>query len=214
MSIGSKIAQLRKTKGITQEELAQLLSVTNQAVSKWESDQCCPDIQLLPKLADTFGVTIDALFDRETASPVSVKNLPWKDDDSFRVVLYQGHKLLKSSSHAGDFVFKYEGPARNISSAISIDCGDVQGDVDAGADVKCGNVGGAVDAGADVTCGNVGGHVDAGADVTCGDVKGDVDAGADVTCSNVGGNVDAGANVNCGDVKGDIDAGGSVRVKK
>ena len=199
MSIGSKIAQLRKTKGITQEELAQLLSVTNQAVSKWESDQCCPDIQLLPKLADTFGVTIDALFDRETASPVSVKNLPWKDDDSFRVVLYQGHKLLKSSSHAGDFVFKYEGPARNISSAISIDCGDVQGDVDAGADVKCGNVGGAVDAGADVTCGNVGGHVD---------------AGADVTCSNVGGNVDAGANVNCGDVKGDIDAGGSVRVKK
>ena len=214
MSIGSKIAQLRKTKGITQEELAQLLSVTNQAVSKWESDQCCPDIQLLPKLADTFGVTIDALFDRETASPVSVKNLPWKDDDSFRVVLYQGHKLLKSSSHAGDFVFKYEGPARNISSAISIDCGDVQGDVDAGADVKCGNVGGAVDASADVTCGNVGGHVDAGADVTCGDVKGDVDAGADVTCSNVGGNVDAGANVNCGDVKGDIDAGGSVRVKK
>ena len=199
MSIGSKIAQLRKTKGITQEELAQLLSVTNQAVSKWESDQCCPDIQLLPKLADTFGVTIDALFDRETARPVSVKNLPWKDDDSFRVVLYQGHKLLKSSSHAGDFVFKYEGPARNISSAISIDCGDVQGDVDAGADVKCGNVGGAVDA---------------GADVTCGDVKGDVDAGADVTCSNVGGNVDAGANVNCGNVKGDIDAGGSVRVKK
>ena len=44
MSIGSKIAQYRKEKGLTQETLAQLIGVTNQAVSKWESDQCCPDI--------------------------------------------------------------------------------------------------------------------------------------------------------------------------
>ena len=214
MSIGSKIAQSRKEKGITQETLAQMLNVTNQAVSKWESDQCCPDIQILPKLADTFGITIDALFDRETIIPVDIKNLPWEDDDTIRVVLYQGHKLLKNSTHAGDFVFKYEGPAKNINSAISVDCGDVQGDIDAGADVKCGNVDGNVDAGADVYCGNVAGHVDAGADVHCGNVDGNVDAGADVSCGNVEGSVDAGANVSCTDVKGDIDAGGSVTVKK
>ena len=214
MSIGSKIAQYRKEKGITQGALAQMLNVTNQAVSKWESDQCCPDIQILPKLADTFGITIDALFDRETINPVAIKNLPWKDDDTFRVVLYQGHKLLKNSKHAGEFIFKYEGPAKNISSAISVDCDDVQGDIDAGADVKCGNVGGKVDAGADVYCGNVAGHVDAGADVNCGNVYGNVDAGAEVHCGNVEGSVDAGADVNCGDVKGDIDAGGSVTVNK
>lgn len=214
MSIGSKIAQYRKEKGITQEALAQMLNVTNQAVSKWESDQCCPDIQILPKLADTFGITIDALFDRETINQVAIKNLPWKDDDTFRVVLYQGHKLLKNSKHTGEFIFKYEGPAKNITSAISVDCDDVQGDIDAGADVKCGNVGGKVDAGADVYCGNVAGHVDAGADVNCGNVYGNVDAGAEVHCGNVEGNVDAGADVNCGDVKGDIDAGGSVTENK
>lgn len=68
MSIGSKIAQYRKEKGLTQETLAQLIGVTNQAVSKWESDQCCPDIQILPKLADIFDVSVDALFDREAVN--------------------------------------------------------------------------------------------------------------------------------------------------
>ena len=199
MSIGSKIAQYRKEEGITQEALAQLLNVTNQAVSKWESDQCCPDIQMLPKLADIFGITIDALFDREKKIPVAVKHLPWNDDDDFRVVLFQGHKLLKNSSKAGEFVFRYEGLAKNVTSAVNVSCADVHGDVDAGTDVKCGNVGGGVDAGADVTCGNVSGDVDAGASVNCGRVEGDVDAGGDV---------------HCGDVKGSIDAGGSVIVKK
>ena len=44
MKINEQIAALRKKKGITQESLAQVLGVTNQSVSKWESGQCCPDI--------------------------------------------------------------------------------------------------------------------------------------------------------------------------
>ena len=40
---GQRIAALRKQAGMTQEALAQRLGITNQAVSKWESDQCCPD---------------------------------------------------------------------------------------------------------------------------------------------------------------------------
>ena len=48
MIIGSKIAFNRKKLGITQDALAQKLEVSNQAVSKWESDQCSPDISLLP----------------------------------------------------------------------------------------------------------------------------------------------------------------------
>ena len=64
MIVNNQIATLRKEKGITQEDLASVLGVTNQAVSKWESSTCCPDIQLLPKIADYFGVTVDYLFDR------------------------------------------------------------------------------------------------------------------------------------------------------
>ena len=62
MKINEQIAALRKKKGVTQEQLATVLGVTNQSVSKWESGQCCPDIGLLPRLAEYFDVTIDALF--------------------------------------------------------------------------------------------------------------------------------------------------------
>lgn len=60
--INDKIFKLRKKKNITQEELARAIGVTNQAVSKWESLQCCPDISLIPAIADYFGVTTDELF--------------------------------------------------------------------------------------------------------------------------------------------------------
>ena len=59
--INEQIAFLRKQKGLTQEELAGALGVTNQAVSKWESAQCCPDIQLLPDIARLFDVSLDEL---------------------------------------------------------------------------------------------------------------------------------------------------------
>ena len=56
-----QIGFLRRQKGITQEVLARHLGVTNQTISKWESGQCCPDIQFLPQLADYFGVSVDEL---------------------------------------------------------------------------------------------------------------------------------------------------------
>ena len=214
MGIGRKIAQLRKEKGITQEALAQVLNVTNQAVSKWESEQCSPDIQLLPELADFFGVSIDALFDRETASVVTLDHLPWEDDDVVRVVVYHGHKLLQNSEQGKAFTLKFDGPVENIECAVNLECGDVVGNVNAGVSVNCGAVVGNVDAGVDVNCGPVGGNVDAGASVNCGAVGGYVDAGQCVDCGNVGGSVDAGGDVSCGEVQGNIDAGGSVTIKK
>ena len=60
-TIGSRIAQKRKDLGLTQEELAQQLGVSSQAVSKWENDISCPDISLLPALAKALGCTTDAL---------------------------------------------------------------------------------------------------------------------------------------------------------
>ncbi len=61
--IGSKIRELRKKKGITQEALAAVLTVTPQAVSKWESGVTYPDMAMIPAIARYFEVSLDVLFD-------------------------------------------------------------------------------------------------------------------------------------------------------
>ena len=72
MTIGKRIAQLRKEKGLTQDELSQMMEVSAQAVSKWENDQTCPDIASLPKLAKILGVTVDELLSgKEENAPVA-----------------------------------------------------------------------------------------------------------------------------------------------
>ena len=62
MNIGIKIRELRKKRGITQERLAEYLTVSAQAVSKWENGTALPDITLVPKLSAFFGVSTDELF--------------------------------------------------------------------------------------------------------------------------------------------------------
>jgi len=63
VKIGIKIKELRKRDNITQELLAEVLGVTNQAISKWESESGYPDIECISSIADFFNVTIDYLFD-------------------------------------------------------------------------------------------------------------------------------------------------------
>lgn len=60
-TLGQKIAELRKAKNLTQLELANRLSITDKAVSKWERDLSCPDISTVPKLAEILGVSADDL---------------------------------------------------------------------------------------------------------------------------------------------------------
>ncbi len=62
IKIGSKIKELRKKQRITQEQLAEKIGVSFQAVSKWENDIALPDITLIPVLANYFGVTTDEIF--------------------------------------------------------------------------------------------------------------------------------------------------------
>jgi len=76
ITIGKRIARLRKDKGLKQEDLAEMLGVSGQAVSKWENDQTCPDISLLPLLAKILGVTVDELLTGKQQMVSTVQVLP------------------------------------------------------------------------------------------------------------------------------------------
>ena len=211
MTFAEIIARYRKELGLTQEGLAQRLGVTNQAVSKWESGQSCPDIALLPLLADLFGITIDELFGREPKALAVQNALDWPDDGVLRVVLYAGHRQITEPIEAADEIhFCYEGPALNVHSELSVTCEAVNGNLTAGGDVNCDDVYGSVKAEGSVSCNDVYGSVRAGGNVTCDDVNGNVEAGGNVTCDCAEGEIHAGGNVNVDEANGDIHAGGEV----
>ena len=214
--MGARILRRRKEKGLTQEALANKLGVSNQAVSKWEGDVCCPDLQLLPLLADTLELSLDELFGRESMAKTAQKaeadsqilsvaaELPWEDDDAIHAVLFQGHRLLQPKQGSlfrhdkydeirKTVVLHFSGTAQDIYSDFSVVCTDstISGSVRAGDGVTCTDVGGDVTAGDDVTCGNVGGDVSANDSVRCGEVKGNVRASDSVTCGDISGSVSA-----------------------
>lgn len=228
---GQRIAALRKAWGMTQEALAQKLGITNQAVSKWESDQCGPDIMQLPVLADIFEISMDALFGRtEPALPkpepaTVIGELPWEDNDDLHAVCFVGHKLVRyqdipslggkrerfsySFSCLG---FDKSSPRGNepVQLHFSGNVGNLYSDYA----VYCSEsaIGGNVQAGDGVICTDVGGEVRAGDGVTCVTVQGNVIAGDSVTCTgSIGGNAQAGDDVHCeGIIQGNVSAGGDV----
>ena len=61
LTIGQTIRSLRRERGITQEDLAEMLGVACQSVSRWELGSCYPDIELLPVIADIFQISTDKL---------------------------------------------------------------------------------------------------------------------------------------------------------
>ncbi len=72
MSLGKKIAMLRKQANMTQEQLGEFMGVSAQAVSKWENDQSYPDIMMLPTLAEKFHVTTDQLLSNKAVQETVV----------------------------------------------------------------------------------------------------------------------------------------------
>lgn len=257
MTLGNRIGQYRRKLGLTQEALARQLDVTNQAVSKWESDQSCPDISLLPRLADIFGITMDELFGRAAAKtkPSAEPEIPkepeqprkerkksfferlfhetirdfdhradpgremplpedvepdWEDDETLRVVLFVGKKLISGHPVARRIEVHCNGPVMNLYSAFDVTCNAVNGNLWARGDVTCDCVGGGVRAGGDVTCDGVNGYVQAHGDVSCDQIQGDVNAGGDVDSADILGNVTASGDVSCGDIQGNVRAGGDV----
>ena len=75
MSIGRNISELRREKGLTQQQLAEKLRVSGQSVSKWENDVCAPDVGQFPQLAELFGVSIDRLYGFRPASEEEARAL-------------------------------------------------------------------------------------------------------------------------------------------
>ena len=72
-SIGETIASLRKEKGMTQNELAEKMNVTDKAVSKWELDLSCPDVNTISKLADILEVSIEELLKAKKKDNLEMK---------------------------------------------------------------------------------------------------------------------------------------------
>ncbi len=239
-TMGTTIARLRKEKGLTQEALANRLGVSNQAVSKWESDQCCPDVLLLPKLADEFAISIDMLFGRvqpetpEQATLPVIAELPWEDNDDLHAVCFVGHRLVghekvnrsegrrggllnlfvnssAKTPEAATVALRFSGTVRDIYSDFSVSCSGVNGNVTAGDGVCCGAVGGNVTAGDGVECTTVGGDVKASDGVNCEQVGGNVTAGDSVHCADVYGSVAAGDSVTCGNIGGNAKARALIR---
>lgn len=79
-TLGKRIAALRKAHGWTQEQLAEKIGISAQAVSKWENDQSCPDVMTLPLLAGLFGVSVDGLLGVTDAEPKVVIVNPEKEE--------------------------------------------------------------------------------------------------------------------------------------
>ena len=101
-TLGKRIVHHRKRLGLTQDALAEKLGVTAQAVSKWENDQSCPDITMLPKLAEIFGTTTDALLGITRDEPVRESTVePAEPDDE--VVQFKN----------GNWEFKYDNSRRS-----------------------------------------------------------------------------------------------------
>lgn len=101
IEIGNRIKELRKAKGMTQEQLAEALGISFQAVSKWENNIAMPDITLVPVIARVFGVTTDDLFAhnlkemQEEVKQISYDSYLHREDDpqKAREILENG--LLK-----------------------------------------------------------------------------------------------------------------------
>ena len=220
------LKRLRKNKQLSQEQLAQIMGVSVQAVSKWECSLSYPDIELLPLLAQTLGVSVDTLLCGKSSGSESMVgqmadsllNLP--DDGCIRIVQFKGATPLREDIYNPDVKIPLVidcGSKNTDIGPVNIEIwgsakinGDISGNVTAGADINCGDIGGNALAGADITCGDVGCDVAAGADITCGDVGCDVAAGADITCGDVGCSASAGANITCGDIAGDVESSGAI----
>ena len=129
MNIGAKIRELRKARGITQEQLAEAVGVSFQAVSKWENGISLPDITMAPALANYFSVSMDTLFDynlqktQDTVWAIVRKSWEYRETDPERcrsileegLKTYPDHELLLNN-----LLYSVEDPEERIALALRL----------------------------------------------------------------------------------------------
>ncbi len=104
-TIGKLISALRKANGMTQKELGEKLFVSDKTVSRWECDECTPELSLIPSIAESFGITTDELLrgernnpDREAASEDATTKQKAKSDKQFKLMLHSRKKKFTNLS--------------------------------------------------------------------------------------------------------------------
>ncbi len=191
------IAELRKKRGLSQEELACMLDITFQAVSKWENQLSCPDIALIPKIAEIFQVSIDFLFGQEEKKTIEKHSTEWPNDNNLYAVIFQGHRILKKEEITDDLSqieLKYDGNMQGITIksyfSVTVTENITDSTIQSGTHITC----------ADITDSKI----ESGTHITCADIY-DCDSicsGAHITCADIYNcdNICSGAHINAADI--------------
>jgi len=101
VEIGKFIAECRKNKNMTQNQLAEMLNITNKSISKWENGSCLPDPSLYEPLCDILGITINELFAGQRIEKEDYQRMA--DANLMRMLKYKLYQLSDKSVTFLDF---------------------------------------------------------------------------------------------------------------
>ena len=120
ITLATNILKYRKKSGLSQEELANKLGVTFQAVSKWENAKAAPDITFLPMMADIFECSIDDLFSHVTKSVREEVSTVSGDPASEGMKKYIGDQVKYQLDHHGSTDKLLEIMVENLSGQFEL----------------------------------------------------------------------------------------------
>ena len=228
------IAALRRAKGFTQEELAEKLGITFQAISKWENLLSCPDISLVPDIAKIFCVSTDALFGMEKEEKVPL--LPWDDDGKLHIAVFEGTRPVSQTEYRDEkmkIAVELKGEVQDVTCDCCVISEHIGGNVcmvvketkNTQLNIACENIEGDITISlqssekspVSFACNDIEGEVTikASGDLTftCDDIDGEVTvSGAGeccVTCDNIDGDVTVtGGRFACSGIGGDLSVSG------
>ncbi len=204
-TFSNHLKQARKARRFSQEQLAEKLGITVQAVSKWECALSYPDVELLVPLADFLGVSVDELF-RENAD-MNKATIALPDDDKLRIVQCKGRTVLGSDAYDPDvkipLIVDKKTCGDGVCPQINLEIwgsaninGSISGKVIVGSSLNCGKIERDATAGRSINCGNISGEVRAGNHVTCGTINGNIiSCAGDIHCHMISGNAACDGNI-------------------